>query len=390
MGVATLDEHLEQKLRRREQEGLMRALTPNRLPVDFFSNDYLGLARSGDLAEQIEKVHRTIGLKNGSTGSRLLSGNSSFAEEAECQLADVFQSESCLILNSGYAANLAVLSSIPQKGDTILYDQLAHASLKDGARLSLATRHSFRHNDMEDLEQKVKSAAGKVFIVVESIYSMDGDLCPLEDIVAIAQKHNAFIILDEAHSTGVLGPRGAGFSVAVGLHDKVHVRIYTFGKAMGVHGACISASQTVIRYITNFARPFIYTTAPSPHQVASISCAFKFLESNIGLQHILTQRIATYLASMGALANRTHSASAIQTLIVPGNEQIRSVSARLQDAGFDVRPILYPTVPKGTERLRICLHVFNTPEEISSLTSMLNSETSSGAFGTSHESVSKM
>ena len=210
---------------------------------------------------------------------------------------------------------------------------------------------------------------------------MDGDLCPLEDIVAIAQKYNAFIILDEAHSTGVLGPRGAGFSAAVGLQDKVHVRIYTFGKAMGVHGACISASKTVIRYITNFARPFIYTTAPSPHQVASISCAFKFLESNIGLQDVLTQRIANYLAYMEAFGNRTHSASAIQTLIVPGNEQIRSVSTRLQEAGFDVRPILYPTVPKGTERLRICLHVFNTQEEISSLTNMLKSETSSSRLG---------
>lgn len=390
MGSGSLDEHLKKKLTRHQQAGLMRTLTISRSAIDFSSNDYLGLARSKDLAKQIGDLYSSLGARNGSSGSRLLSGNSAFIEQVESQLSDIFQSEGCIILNSGYAANLAVLSSIPQKGDTILYDQLAHASLKDGARLSLATRHSFRHNDMSDLETKIRSAQGIVFIAVESIYSMDGDACPLAQIVALAEKYNAFIILDEAHSTGVMGPRGAGLSVALDLHHKAHIRIYTFGKAMGVHGACISASETVIRYLINFGRPFIYTTAPSPHQVASISCAFSFLESNIALQEALRQRIRTYLSRTDRLANKTESASAIQTLIVPGNEAIRRVANRLQNAGFDVRPILSPTVPKGTERLRICLHVYNSDEEVTNLAAMLIDEMSDSVARNSAEGISKM
>lgn len=385
----SLDEYLDRKLARHQHERLMRTLTTSKWPVDFSSNDYLGLARSRDLAQLIEETHRGLGAGNGSTGSRLLSGNSDFHEETESQLAEVFESEACIIVNSGYTANLAVLSSMPQKGDTILYDQLAHASLKDGARLSFATRHSFRHNDILDLERKIQCATGKVFVVVEAIYSMDGDVCPLQEIVTLAAKYNAFIILDEAHSTGVVGPHGAGLSVRMRIHDKVHVRIYTFGKAMGVHGACIAGSKTVVRYLVNFARPFIYTTAPSPHQIASISCAFTFLRSNMSLQQTLGERIATYLASAGSLHNRTNSSSAIQTLIVPGSQQVRGLARTLQAAGLDVRPIMYPTVQKGTERLRICLHVYNTEEEIARLTTMLKSEAQAIPFETSSGDVTK-
>jgi 8-amino-7-oxononanoate synthase len=371
--MPSLDHSLNDKLSQRKEQGLLRKLTGSRLPADFFSNDYLGLSRSEELSHAIENLHRELGVQNGSTGSRLLGGNTSYIEEVERGLSVVFKSEACLIFNSGYAANLAVLSAIPQKGDTIIYDSLVHASLKDGARLSLAARHSFHHNDLSDLEQKLKVSKGKKFVVIESVYSMDGDACPLTEITQLAAAYDACIILDEAHSTGVMGPRGAGYCVEHNLHKKVDIRIYTFGKGMGVHGACVAGSQTLIQYLINFARPFIYTTALSQHQVVSIQCAFSFLASHIMLQEILKEKVGLYLEGAAKLPNRTASLSAIQTVLCPGNQSVRQMAQALQTTGFDVRPILSPTVPKGSERLRICLHTFNGDDEIRGLTERLTS-----------------
>lgn len=367
-----LNEFLGKKLSQRAGQGLMRKLTTVRAGVDFFTNDYLGLACSKDLAGAIEGLHHGLGIHNGSGGSRLLGGNTAFTEKVEQTLSGIFRSEGALIFNSGYAANLSVLSAVPQKGDTILYDSLAHASLKDGARLSLATRHSFRHNDLSDLEQKLKSAKGRKFIVVESIYSMDGDECPLHEITQLADQYDAVIVLDEAHSTGVKGPLGGGCCIEKNLHEKIGIRIYTFGKGMGVHGACVAGSNNLIRYLINFSRPFIYTTALSQHQVVSIRCAFDYLAANMGLQDRLRKKIELYLGGAGSLSNRTPSHSAIQTILFPGNDHVRSIASTLQKQGFDVRPILYPTVPAGTERLRICLHTYNSDDEVIALTRALS------------------
>src|SRR5690606_36736063 len=200
--------------------------------IDFYSNDYLGLARSSALSAEIEQQYREGNYLNGSTGSRLLGGNYPLIEDTEHKLAARFKSEGCILFNSGYSAILAVLSAVPGRGDTILFDNLAHASLKDGARLSLAKHHSFRHNDPEDLERKLAAATGNKFVVLESVYSMDGDLCALEDLIAASRRHNAIIVLDEAHSTGVIGEGGSGFAIARGLEKEVDIRVYTFGKAM--------------------------------------------------------------------------------------------------------------------------------------------------------------
>jgi 8-amino-7-oxononanoate synthase len=372
MKMASLDEFLKEKLSKRYEQGLLRRLTTSQLPVDFVSNDYLGLARSKELSALIENTHRKLGIQNGSMGSRLLAGNSPYFQEVEKKLSSVFKSEASLIFNSGYSANLAVLSSVPQKGDTIIYDTLAHACIKDGARLSLAARHSFRHNDLNDLESKIKVSEGKIFIAVESVYSMDGDECPLREIIHLSEKYNASVILDEAHSTGVTGPQGAGLSVAKDLHQKIDIRIYTFGKGMGVHGACVAGSEPLIRYLVNFARPFIYTTALSQHSVASIDCAFAYLSANMNLQQTLRKKIDLYLSGIRDLHNRTASLSAIQTILYPGNEVVKRAADSLQQKGFDIRPIVYPTVPKETERLRICLHSFNSDDEITALTQALN------------------
>jgi 8-amino-7-oxononanoate synthase len=368
-----LDPWLEKKLQIRKEKNLFRELKTSTGLLDFCSNDYLGLARSEVLSDQIEAKCRAMKLnQNGATGSRLLSGNSELTEDVERKLASIFRSESALILNSGYTANLAIFSSIPEKHDSILYDELAHASIKDGARLSLARRYSFKHNDLNDLESKLKRINGKVFIAVESIYSMDGDECPLRDLTSLATRYGAFVILDEAHSTGVAGNNGSGLAVSLGLEKNIDVRLYTFGKAMGVHGACVAGSEKLIQYIINFARPFIYTTALAPHSVIAIESAFDYLRQNIELQQVLQKNIDSFVNGVGPLTNRTSSGSAIQTVLFPGNENTKANASKLQQAGFDIRPVLSPTVPTGTERLRICLHAYNTLNEIAKLTSELN------------------
>jgi 8-amino-7-oxononanoate synthase len=367
----TLDDWFEKKLDDRMSSGLFRKLSAPEGLIDFTSNDYLGLARSQKLFDRIKERTPSIHAKNGATGSRLLSGNSLYTEEVEGRLAATFQGHSALIFNSGYTANLAVLSSIPQRNDTIIYDELAHTCIKDGARLSLAKYYSFKHNDLNDLESKISRAEGKIFIAIESIYSMDGDQCPLRDIVAIAERYNASIVLDEAHSTGVIGDAGSGLAVSKNLQNKIAIRVYTFGKAMGIHGACVVGSKPLINYLINFSRPFIYTTALAPHSIVAIDCAFEFIRANNSLQKILRDRVDFFLSETRSISNRTKSESAIQTIIIPGNEQIRKAAAILHQDGFDVRPILSPTVAAGAERLRICLHTFNTEKEIKDLATAL-------------------
>ncbi len=360
------------KLESQQRSGLYRKLTCfDTNLVDFSSNDYLGLARSEELASRIAGLQPPFPRLNGSTGSRLLTGNYTYAEEVESLLTSIFSAEATLIFNSGYNANLAILSALPQRGDTILYDELAHASIKDGARLSLANRYSFRHNDLNDLERKLVEARGRAFIVVESVYSMDGDVCPLEDLVKIAERNDACIILDEAHSTGVMGDGGAGMAVASGLSARIPIRIYTFGKAMGVHGACIAGSAYLREYLINFARPFIYTTAPDHHTLASISCAFGYLREHIELQQKLQQNVAAFVNEMSAHPAVNVSPGAIQTVHITGPEKVRQRALELRQIGLDVRPIVSPTVPAGKERLRICIHAFNTFDEIKSLCQLL-------------------
>lgn len=370
-----LNDWFQKKINERKNEGSFRELVvSDKARVDFTSNDYLGFSRSSELSVRVyERLQRLDIHTNGATGSRLLSGNDTYTQTVEKYLAEIFQTERALIFNSGYTANVGVLSSVALRGDTILYDELAHASIKDGARLSLASRFAFKHNDLHDLETKLKKAAGKVFIAVESIYSMDGDECLLAELATLADRYNAFIILDEAHSTGVIGKGGSGLAVKLGIHDRIAVRIYTFGKAMGIHGACVAGSAALIQYLINFSRPFIYTTALPPHSIASIECAFQFLSEKPELQRTLQQRITLFLEQTSSLTNRVLSKSAIQTAIFPGNEMARSAARNLQKSGFDIRPILSPTVPAGKERLRICLHAYNTESEIKALAESLRS-----------------
>jgi 8-amino-7-oxononanoate synthase len=364
-----LDNWMHEILLDRKSTGSLRALTNTQNKSDFVSNDYLGLAHSKELHQLIEARYQQIKNPiNGSTGSRLLAGNSELAEEVEAQLSTIFFAEQTLLFNSGYVANLAALSCIPQKGDTILYDELVHACMHDGARLSRADRFSFKHNDLTDLENKLKIAKGKIFIAVESVYSMDGDQCPLIGLVNLAEQYQAHIILDEAHSTGVYGKTGAGLAVSLGLQSKIAVRIYTFGKAMGVHGACVAGSKTLINYLINFARPFIYSTAMSPHSTVSIQCAFEFLQKEIHRQQTLQSKIDFFLNEYKKVAlPKLESTSSIQSILVKGNTEVIAFANYLQQQNLDCRAIRSPSVKPGSERIRICLHSFNTEIEIQKL-----------------------
>ncbi|PKQ67655.1 aminotransferase class I/II-fold pyridoxal phosphate-dependent enzyme [Raineya orbicola] len=367
-------ETLHEKLQKRKQEGNFRALKPQSSLVDFSSNDYLGLARNEILQINIEKELQKLPQPHlGATGSRLLSGTHPYVLELETFLAKIFQAEACLIFNSGYQLNTAILATIPQKNDVILCDELIHASLREGKNLSLAQSYYFRHSDLEDLEKKLQKFQEKphshIFVVVESVYSMDGDIAPLPEIINLCKQYGAYLIVDEAHSTGIYGKQGEGYCISQNLHQDIFARIYTFGKAIGGHGACITGSKILIEYLINFARAFIYTTALPLHSYIHIRKAFEHIAENIYLQENLYQKITLFKT---ALQNLSHiqlkeSFTPIQILKIGGNERTKLFAQKLQEKGFDVRPVLSPTVKAGEEIIRICLHAFNTEQEIAEL-----------------------
>lgn len=360
------EDFLERKLDERRAVNAFRRLRLPEGKVDFCSNDYLGVATSGliEKAWEGEWAH-------GSTGSRLLAGNYRLVEETEGALAVFHDAPGGLIFNSGYDANLGLLSCIPQKGDTILYDSLSHASIRDGIRLSFARAFSFAHNDCVELEKKLQAAGeGNRFVVTESVFSMDGDLAPLREITGLCRRYHAHLIVDEAHATGIIGRKGEGLVQELGLQGECFARIHTFGKAVGCHGAIVLGSVLLRDYLINFCRPFIYTTALSPASVYAIATAYRLLPRLDAERDRLRRHIARFReAAIGY--QRLDSSTAIQGIVVPGNEEVKRLAARLQENGLDVRPILYPTVPKGSERLRIVLHSFNKEEELERMISLL-------------------
>ncbi len=364
-------ERINKKLLERKEKGNFRSLMIGQGLVDFFSNDYLGLARDPELHRVInDDYHKESTIGNGATGSRLLSGNSRFCEDLEKELASIFSGQSALLFNSGYMACQAVLSTVPARGDTIIYDEYIHACAKDGARLSQAKYFSFRHNDLADLENKIKKASGICFIMVESIYSMDGDVALLEEIIKLCRLYGALLIVDEAHSTGVYGEGGSGMVCEANLQEEVFLRIYTFGKAMGVHGACIVGANEIRDYLINFARTFIFTTALPLHSLVSIKAAFNFIAKHPEVRRRLFKNIEHYQDILNPHGIAT-SGGSIQTIKISGNQEVKLLATNLQNAGFDVRPILSPTVKVGEERLRICLHNFNLTSQIDRLTELL-------------------
>lgn len=365
---------LTQKLQQREQNLALRKLPLANHLIDFASNDYLGFAHSEVI---FNKTHQFLLDKNirinGATGSRLLSGNHHVYQEAEDFIAIFHQVESALIFNSGYDANVGFFSAVPQRNDVILYDALCHASIRDGIQLSNAKSYKFEHNDLEDLEnliQKFKSEEKEIYIVTESVFSMDGDCPEIENLVILSEKHRCLLVIDEAHALGVFGEQGEGLIQSLGFHNQVFARIMTFGKGLGCHGAAILGSQQLKEYLVNFARSFIYTTGLSPHSVATILVAYHELENQKEAIQKLRQNIILFNQEKNLLGLKplfVRSKSSIQSAIIPGNEKVKAIARQFQDKGFDVKAILSPTVPEGQERLRFCLHSYNTKEEISAV-----------------------
>jgi 8-amino-7-oxononanoate synthase len=362
------DEFLDKKLNDRKQQNAFRSLRLTEDKIDFCSNDYLGIVKNNLLQSSTKNCQ----LKTGSTGSRLLSGNYKLIEETEKEIAIFHQAETALIFNSGYDANVGLLSSVPQRGDTILYDYLSHASIRDGIRLSFAESFSFAHNDLDDLEKKLNHANGNIFVVTESVFSMDGDVCPLQQLVQLCKKYNAHLIIDEAHAAGVIGERGEGLVQHLQMQNEIFARVHTFGKACGCHGAVVVGSQRLRNYLINFSRSFIYSTALPEHAAAMIKKSYETFPFMIDERKHLYQLINLFQSS-NILYEKLFSSTPIQGIVVPGNDAIKNLSQKLQQKNFDVRPILYPTVPKGKERLRIVLHAFNTENEVQQLTNELNS-----------------
>ncbi|KAL9938116.1 hypothetical protein V8E36_002739 [Tilletia maclaganii] len=405
--------------------------------ADFSSNDYLSLASSSEMREAfVERVLRARTHPLGSTGSRLLDGNSSEHEELEHRLMRFFESPAALFFGSGFEANVSIFSTLPQPGDLILYDELIHASVHDGMRQSRAAHClAFKHNDLGDLERTLRqfccvdssSASGlqvrtdfaqrlrrrqsNVFIAVEAVYSMDGDLCPLPSLVRFAErcvpKECLQIVVDEAHSTGTYGAQGRGLAHALGLHqhDRVHIRLATFGKACGASGAVVLCEPLVREYLINYARPFIFSTAPPAAVVMAAHSAIDMFErEDVGDRRrtqmvdmtnllIASLREAVLYAATSRPEDRSGRAllALVPALAQPADGRAseveqdptallapspivplltpfpRPLSAYLQSRGFLVRPITYPTVPLGQDRVRICVHAGNTEQQIRGL-----------------------
>ena len=362
---------LKNVLDKRKEQHAFRTLKLNYPTIDFSSNDYLGFSTQGILYNEIKKLDSSV--KIGSTGSRLISGNSTVYQELEDSISTFHQAESALLFNSGYDANLGLLSSVPQKGDLILSDELIHASLIDGIRLSYATYYKFKHNSAEALEALLvrhQEAFKEIYIVVESVYSMDGDSAPLQAYVALCEKYNAHLIVDEAHAIGLFGAQGKGLCNELNIEKNCFARIYTYGKAMGCHGASVVGSNVLKDFLINFSRSFIYTTAMPEHSVLAIKAAYQLLQTN--QQIIELKNNIAYFNSMTSNSGAfIESTSSIHCKIVSGNQEVQIVEDTCWKNNLFVKSIKSPTVKETQERIRICLHAFNTQQEIDLLLSFL-------------------
>lgn len=357
-----MDQRLQGRLEKREEQGTLRSLKAFNGAADFFSNDYLGLARQSAIIDIA-----------GSTGSRLISGTSDTMLEAEATIAQFFGVEAALMFNSGYDANLGFFSVVPQRDDTVLYDELIHASVRDGLRLGLAKNFSFSHNDVASLEERLKKCDGTVYVVIESIYSMDGDLAPIPVISSLCELYGAYLVVDEAHAGGVFGERGEGLVNYSEGEITVFARLITFGKAYGSHGACWLGSSDLMNFLTNFSRPLIYTTA-LPEGIFQHNANLLNSSSLNNLRKELYERIAYFRKAVSLPGMLSNAQSPIQVIELGDVQRTKKLADLLWREGIAVKPIYSPTVPQGRERIRLCMHAFNTFHELDHLIELLKAQ----------------
>lgn len=337
--------------------------------IDFNSNDYLGVVTNHFGEEPVSPEIHYLGSK----GVRLLSGNYPIHMDFEKWLATYYEAEAAITFSSGYAANSGFLAAVAQRGDTILYDEIIHASMRDGIRLSFADAYSFKHNDIEHLRKRIEKAKGSVFVVIESLYSMDGDIPDLEAICDLCDETGAFLVVDEAHSTGIYGEDGQGLLYERGLHQRAFARIYTFGKGIGRKGAAIVGDKALIQFLTNRCRTFIYSTSLAPMDVHYL---WKAMEAVKGMKaerkrwrelSEYANQLFVKIPSVKFIPND----SPLKAIIIGHGNAVDILLKILRSKGMALRLIVSPVVPMGTERLRVVLHSFNTEEEIDALYEIL-------------------
>ncbi|RWD49593.1 MAG: 8-amino-7-oxononanoate synthase [Mesorhizobium sp.] len=351
----------------------LRTLSP-RAGLDFSSNDYLGLAASRRLGDAVAAAIAR-GTPVGATGSRLLRGNTPEHEDLEADAAAFFGAERALFFGSGYIANFALLTTLPQKGDLLVLDQLVHASMHEGARAGRAEFKLAAHNDVDAVEDAItrwraEGGMGRVWIAVESLYGMNGDCAPIKSLVALADRHEALIVVDEAHATGVWGRGGRGLAAAFEGRDNI-VALHTCGKALGVSGALVTGPGTLCDYLVNRCRPFVYATAPSPLIAIAAREALAMLSDEPMRRVQLHGRVAFACRQLAERCGVKPSGSQIQPIVIGDVRRTLAVAAALQARGFDIRGIRPPTVPEGTSRLRISLTLHVDENEISAMVEAL-------------------
>ncbi|MGA7325487.1 MAG: 8-amino-7-oxononanoate synthase [Rhodomicrobium sp.] len=354
-------EHLLSEL---QDRGRLRSLA---LPAghDFSSNDYLGLANSTELKDAVRSALER-GVPVGAGASRLLRGHHPEHERLEEEAAAFFGSESAIYFSSGFAANYALFAALPQKGDIVVYDGLIHASAHDGLRAGRAERVEAAHNDANSFEEKIRAwrkggGKGRPWLAVESLYSMDGDRAPLNDLAEIAKRHDGIIVIDEAHATGVFGPDGIGLGAALEGRPEV-IFLHTCGKALGCAGALLCGPRIIRELIINYSRPFIFSTAPSPLIAAAVRAALRVCKQRPELRERLQQLIHRANTLLEARCGVKRSNSQIIPVITGADKKATALASAMRAHGYDIRAIRPPTVPEGTARLRIAL-TLNTSQE---------------------------
>ncbi|WP_339684870.1 pyridoxal phosphate-dependent aminotransferase family protein [uncultured Nonlabens sp.] len=365
-----LPDKLQALLGMRHFSGSLRKLTVNKDLVDFSSNDYLGFSKLPQPETYSSK---------GATGSRLISGHSELHDQVEAQIAQFHNAPAALLFNSGYDANIGLIPALTDRADLILFDRLVHASIRDGIQLSQAKSLKYRHNDLDHLEILLSKFSEEeerqVYVITESVFSMDGDMPDLEKLVALVKRfENAHLILDEAHALGVIGKKGAGLAQKLDVENDIFARVVTFGKGLGCHGAAILGSEDLKEYLINYARSFIYTTALPEHSLRSIAYGYRTLSQSEDAVSRLIHNIAlfnTLVVQNGLRLRFRENETAIQVCIIPKNDKVKKAARKLQKKGYDVRAILSPTVSQGEERLRVCLHSFNTEKEMEGMLKLL-------------------
>lgn len=362
------DQH-ERALEALARRGRLRTLAPAR-GLDFASNDYLGLANSQALRDAIADA-LARGVAIGAGGSRLLRGNGPEHEALESEAAAFFGAESALFFGGGFIANSAIFATLPQRGDLIVYDELIHASVHDGLKLSKAEARAFAHNDASACEDAIKAwraqgGTGRAWIAVETLYSMDGDRAPLAELEEVAARHESMLVLDEAHATGVFGPQGRGLGAHLEGRNNV-VSLHTCGKALGVSGALVLGPARLRDFLVNRARAFIYATAPSPLIAATVRAALKLSARDGEPRAALQARITSLAPLLTSKLGIAPSGSQIQPIVVGRDADAITLAQAMQAHGFDIRAIRPPTVPEGTARLRLTLTLNTSEADVTAL-----------------------